>query len=207
MYIQPSPWWRKIPSLEKYACLFQRHKEVWSALSTLSPDQLLRDLCPDASSVWQGLWFFCTSLVKYLGFQGLLSAALCFSSPRCRSSRRCLCSVASSMFPSFRDLVTCFHSLLESNKRKHVKIIPPRSALQHLLTDHEGPPGFCPPLSLHRPQLLLGDGKFVRVDDFGFSAAVGELQSAVPLALSFAHDGVGGVVFDLRCHSVVRERC
>lgn len=57
-----------------------------------------------------------TSLLKYLAFQGLLSAALCFSSTRCRSSRRCLCSVASSMFPSFRALVTCFHSLLKSQK-------------------------------------------------------------------------------------------
>lgn len=112
------------------------------------------------------------------------------------------------MFPSFRDLVTCFHSLLESHQIKHVKKnTPPHSALQHLLTDRGGPPGFCPPLPLHRLQLLLGDGKFVRVDDFGFSAAVGELQSAVPLALSFAHDGVGGVVFDLRCHSVAREGC
>lgn len=103
--------------------------------------------------------------------------------------------------------MTCSHSLLESHKIKQVKIIPPHSALHHLPTDPEGPPGFGPPLSLHRPQLLLGDRKFVRVNDFGFPAAVGELQSAVPLALSFAHDGVGGVMFDLRCHSVARERC
>lgn len=84
----------------------------------------------------------------------------------------------------------------------HLKIIPPHLPLQHLRPDHGVPPGFRPPLSLHRPQLLLGDGKFVCVDDFGVSAAVGELQRAVPLALSFAHDGVGGVVFDLCCHSV-----
>lgn len=67
-------------------------------------------------------------------------------------------------------------------------------------------PGFCPPLSLHRPQLLPGDWEFGRVDHFGFPAAVGELQRAVPLALRFAHDGVGRVVFDLCRHSeLVRQ--
>lgn len=80
-----------------------------------------------------------------------------------------------------------------------------KSFLRRPLTDREDPPGFCPPLTLDGPQLFLGDGKFVCVDDFGFPAAVGELQRAVPLALSFAHDGVGGVVFDLRCHSAARE--
>lgn len=60
----------------------------------------------------------CTSLMKYLGVQGLLSAALCFSSPLCRSSSLCLCSVASSMFPSFSDLVTCCHNLLQVRKQK-----------------------------------------------------------------------------------------
>lgn len=64
-------------------------------------------------------------------------------------------------------------------------------------------PGFCPPLSLHGPQLLPGDGKFGRVDHFGFPAVVGELQRAVPLALRFADDGVGRVVFDLGRHSEV----
>lgn len=54
-----------------------------------------------------------TSLVKYLGVQGLLSAVLCLCSPRCRSSSLCLCSVASSMFPSFSDLVTCCHNRLQ----------------------------------------------------------------------------------------------
>ncbi len=62
-------------------------------------------------------------------------------------------------------------------------------------------PGFSPPLSVHRPQLLPGDGKLCRVDHFGFPTAVCELQRAIPLALRFAHDGVGRVVFDLRCHS------
>lgn len=61
-------------------------------------------------------------------------------------------------------------------------------------------PGLRPPLSVHRPQLLPGDGELGRVDHFGFPAAVGELQRAVPLALRFAHDGVGLVVFDLCRH-------
>lgn len=103
--------------------------------------------------------------------------------------------------------MTRFHSLLETHRGKPVKAVAARPALQHPLPDPEGPPGFRPPLPLHRPQLLLGDGEFVRVDDFGFPAAVGELQRAVPLALSFAHDGVGGVVFDLCCHPVAREQC
>lgn len=68
-------------------------------------------------------------------------------------------------------------------------------------------PGFCPPLSLHGPQLLPGDGKFGCVDHFRFPAVVGELQCAVPLALRFADDGVGRVVFDLGRHSeVVAQR-
>ena len=106
------------------------------------------------------------------------------------------------MFPSFSDLVTCFHSLLQLHRIKRAK--GQSSTLGN--TCDGSWPGFGPSLSLHGPQPLLGDGKFVRVDDFGFSAAVGEFQSAVPLALSFGHDGVGGVVFDLRCHSVARER-
>lgn len=57
-------------------------------------------------------------------------------------------------------------------------------------------PGLAPALLLQRSQPLPDDSKFGRVDHFGFSAAVGELQRAVPLALSFAHDGVGQVVFD-----------
>lgn len=59
-------------------------------------------------------------------------------------------------------------------------------------------PGLCPPLLLQGAELLLCDQKLGRVDDFGFSAAVGELQRAVPLALGFADDGAGRVVFDLR---------
>lgn len=62
-------------------------------------------------------------------------------------------------------------------------------------------PGLRPALSLHGPQLLPGDGQLGGVDDFGLAAAVGELQRAVPLALRFAHDGAGRVVFDLRRHS------
>lgn len=67
-------------------------------------------------------------------------------------------------------------------------------------------PGFCPRLFLHRPQLLLGDGKFGRVDHFGFPAAVRELQRAVPLSLCFAHDGVGRVVLDLCCHPMAARQ-
>lgn len=67
-------------------------------------------------------------------------------------------------------------------------------------------PGFCPRLFLHRPQLLLGDGKFGRVDHFGFSAAVRELQRAVPLSLCFAHDGVRRVVLDLCCHPMAARQ-
>lgn len=61
-------------------------------------------------------------------------------------------------------------------------------------------PGLGPALLLQRSQPLPDDGEFGRVDHFGFSTAVGELQRAVPLALRFAHNGVGGVVFDLRSH-------
>lgn len=69
-----------------------------------------------------------TSLVKYLGVQGLLSAALCFSSPRCLSSSRCLCSVASSMFPSFRALVTCCHSRLQTERTRFSSVSRHRRA-------------------------------------------------------------------------------
>lgn len=68
------------------------------------------------------------------------------------------------------------------------------------------PPGLCPPLSIHRPQLLPGDWELGRVDHFGFPAAVGELERAVPLALRFAHDGVGRVVFDFGRHSEMSNR-
>lgn len=67
-------------------------------------------------------------------------------------------------------------------------------------------PGFCPPLFLYRPQFLAGDGEFGRVDHFGLPAAVRELQRAVPLALGFAHDGVGRIVFDLCSHSEEAKR-
>lgn len=124
-YIQPSPWRRKSHSLETYAWLFQR-----GLICPLHSDPMISVPWPLFSLT--GVSGSCTSLLKYLGFQGLLSAALCFSSPRCRSSRRCLCSVASSMFPSFRDLVTCFHSLLEPHKKKTKKTLnssTPHSAL------------------------------------------------------------------------------
>ena len=74
---------------------------------------------PPYSMTWHVLVFqyrsqqqLCTSLVKCLGVQGVLFPALCFSSALWRSSSWCLCSVASSMFPSFRDLVTCCHNRL-----------------------------------------------------------------------------------------------
>ena len=60
-----------------------------------------------------------TSLIKYLGFQGFLVAALCLPSLRCRSSRQCLCSVAASMFPAFSDTVTCCQRRLDKKTQKN----------------------------------------------------------------------------------------
>ena len=48
-----------------------------------------------------------TSLIKYLGFQGVLVVALCLPSLRCLSSSQCFCSVAVSIFPASSDAVTC----------------------------------------------------------------------------------------------------
>lgn len=138
-----------------------------------------------------------TSLLKCLGVHSLLSAALCLSSPLCRSSSLCLCSVASSMFPSFSDLVTCCHNRLRAQISKLISVPNygcwPRKRVYS--------PGFCPPLFVHRLQLLPDHGKFGRVDHFGLPAAVGELQRSVPLALGFTDDGVGRVVFDFCRHS------
>ena len=61
-------------------------------------------------------------------------------------------------------------------------------------------PGLSPSLSFYWPQPFPDDWQFGCVNHFGFSAAIGELQRSVPLPLSLAHNGVGGVVFDLCSH-------
>lgn len=64
------------------------------------------------------------------------------------------------------------------------------------------PPRLHQTLPLHWPDLLLDDWQFGSVNHFGLATAVGELQCPIPLPLCFAHNGIGGVVFDLCCHPV-----
>lgn len=69
-----------------------------------------------------------------------------------------------------------------------------------------GIPGLHGPLLLQRSKLLRIHRQAGRVDDFGLPVAVGELQGAVPLAVRFADDGVGWVVFHFGCDSELMSR-
>lgn len=111
-----------------------------------------------------------TFLLKYLGVQGELTAALCLSSPLWRSSRRCLCSVALSMFPSFSDLVTCCHNRL--HKHRHINkmyiIVYHKPTSGQSMTFHSKTDRFCNwqrPLSTHhKTKKLLSVSHFTALN-------------------------------------------
>lgn len=81
-----------------------------------------------------------TSLIKYLGFQGVLVVALFLPSLRCLSSRQCLCSVASSIFPAFNDAVTCCQRCLQTKDTEQQELSPlclgKRENIAHYLIIH-----------------------------------------------------------------------